>query len=64
VSRPPVLCTGIHWVVLEAGTAPDEMSAIAGLLAAIFRLMGEDVAGIKSRPVKVRGNVKEWQKDL
>lgn len=63
MSKPPVLCTGISPVVLEAGTAPDEMSTIAGLLAAILKLIEEDFAGINGRPVKVRGNMEEWQKD-
>lgn len=62
MSKPPVLCTGIHPVVLEAGTAPGEMSTIAGSLAAVFRLIEEDVAGIKDRSVKVRGDVEERQK--
>ena len=63
MSKPPVLCAGIHLVALETETAPDEISAIAGTLAAIFRLIEEDVARINYRPAKVRGNEEEWRKD-
>src|SRR5690606_7428048 len=63
VSRPPVLCTGIHPVVLETGTASAGTCTIAGSHAAIFGLIEENVAVIKDRSVKVMGNAEERQKD-
>jgi len=47
---------------LEAGTASAETFTIAGSHAAIFGLIEEDVAVIKDRSVKVRGNADEGPK--
>ena len=48
---------------MEAETDLDEISTIAGSLGAVLMLIEEDVAGINDRPVKVRGNAEERQKD-
>lgn len=64
MSRPPVLCAGIHRVVLAAEEAPDEMSTIAGSLAAIFKLIEKDLAGINGRPVKARDNGKNGRRNI